>query len=85
MGIMGLIGFIISLVAAGFMLVGLIPFLGWINWFTSLPLAAAGAALSGISLTRRGLSNIFGILGLVVSIVVFFVSFSRLMAGCGIF
>jgi hypothetical protein len=85
MGILGLIGFIISLVAAGFMLVGLIPLLGWINWFTSLPLAVAGAALSGISLTRRGLSNVFGILGLIVSIVVFFIAFSRLIAGCGIF
>ncbi len=85
MGILGLIGFIISLVAAGFMLVGLIPLLGWINWFTSLPLAVAGAALSGISLTRRDLSNVFGVLGLIVSIVVFFIAFGRLIAGCGIF
>jgi hypothetical protein len=85
MGILGLIGFIISLVAAGFTLVGLIPGLGWINWFTSLPLAVTGAALCGISLTRRGLLSILGILGLIVSIAVFFIAFSRLVVGCGIF
>jgi hypothetical protein len=80
---MGIIGFIISLVAGGFMLLGLIPFLGWLNWFTTLPAAITGAALSGIGLTRsRG-----GIAaaGLVISIVVFFIAVGRLIVGCGIF
>jgi hypothetical protein len=30
-------------VATSFMLIGLIPFLGWLNWLTSLPLAIAAA------------------------------------------
>ena len=79
---MGIVGFIVSLVAGGFMLLGLIPFLGWLNWFTTLPLAISGAVLSGIGLTRsRG-----GIAaaGLVISIVVFFIAVGRLIAGCGI-
>lgn len=79
---MGIVGFIISLVAGGFMLIGLIPFLGWVNWFTTLPAAIVGAAFSGIGLTRSrgGLA----VAGLVISIVVFFIAVGRLIIGCGI-
>jgi hypothetical protein len=51
---MGIIGFIFSLVAAGFMLIGLLPFLGWLNWITTLPASIAGAVLSGIAVSRSG-------------------------------
>ena len=82
---MALLGFIISVVAAGFLVISLIPLLGWINWFTTLPLAVIGAALSGISLTRHGRFSIIGILGMIAGILVFFAGVNRLIIGCGVF
>ena len=79
---MGIIGFILSLIAALFMVVGLIPFLGWVNWFTTLPfgLAAAGLSVTGLSRGRNGLA----VVGLVISIVVLIMAFIRLWIGCGV-
>jgi hypothetical protein len=81
---MGIIGFVLSLVAGGFMLIGLIPFLGWLNWITTLPLAVIAGALSGMGLSRGRISGI-AITGLVISILVFVIAINRLVAGCGIF
>jgi hypothetical protein len=79
---MGIFGFIFSLVAAGFMLVGLIPFLGWLNWITTLPAAILGAVFSGLGLARS--RNGLAVAGLVISVVVFFIGSGRLIIGCGI-
>jgi len=49
---LGIIGFIISLIAAFFMLIGLMPFLGWINWFTTLPAAIVGVIISSIAVAQ---------------------------------
>jgi hypothetical protein len=80
---MSIAGFILSLVAGFFMLIGLIPFLGIINWFTTLPAAILGAIFSGIgvSKSRSGL----GVAGLAISIAVFFIAIVRLIIGGGIF
>ena len=80
---MSIIGFIISLVAALFMLIGLIPFMGWFNWFTTLPVAVLGAIISGLafSLSRNRLA----IAGLVISGAVFLIVLGRLAIGCGVF
>lgn len=43
---MGMIGCGAGMLAAITFLVGLIPLLGWINWFTTLPLAAFSAAVA---------------------------------------
>jgi hypothetical protein len=80
---MGIIGFIVSLVAGGFMLIGLIPLLGWLNWITTLPLAIAGAVLSGIGLVHS--KSGIAVAGLVISIAVFFIAIVRLIIGHGIF
>ncbi len=82
---MGIIGFILSLVSAGFMLISLIPFIGWLNWFTTLPLAVAGAAFSGLGLTGKNRVNGIAIAGLIISILVFVIAVGRLFAGCGVF
>ncbi len=79
---MGIIGFILSLVAAGFMILGLIPLLGWFNWITTLPLAIAGGVLSGLSLSKN--RGGIAVVGLIISILVFFIAVSRLYIGCGI-
>jgi hypothetical protein len=79
---MGLLGFILSLVAGGFMLIGLIPLLGWLNWITTLPLAIVAVIFSamGMSKNRGGV----GVAGLVISIIVILISIGRLHLGCGI-
>jgi len=80
---MGIIGLIISLIAGFFMLIGLIPFLGWFNWFTTLPVAILGAIISGIAAARW--RSGYAIAGLVISLVVFVIALGRLSIGCGIF
>ena len=80
---MGILGFIFSLVAASFLLAGLVPLLGWLNWITTLPAAILGAVFSGLGLARyRGG---IAVAGLVISTVVFVLAVGRLYIGCGIF
>jgi hypothetical protein len=79
---MGIAGFIVSLVAGVFLLIGMVPFLGWLNWITTLPAAVLGAVFSSIGLARYrgGLS----VAGLTISVVVFVLGVARLIVGCGI-
>jgi hypothetical protein len=79
---MGFIGLLISLAAVVCMAIGLIPFLGWFNWITTLPLAFIGAIISAIAINRQ--RSILGIAGLVLCAVVFLVASMRLFIGCGI-
>jgi hypothetical protein len=79
---MGVVGFIFSLVSAGFMIIGLIPFLGLINWFTTLPAAIVGVVLSAIGLSRS--KGGLAVPGLVIGIVVIVIASGRLIIGCGI-
>jgi hypothetical protein len=79
---MGLIGFILSLVAGGFMLIGLIPLLGWLNWITTLPLGIVAVVFSGLGLAKS--KNGFAIAGLVIGILVILIAIGRLQLGCGI-
>jgi hypothetical protein len=81
---MGIIGFVLSLVAGGFMLIGLIPFLGWLNWLTTLPLAVVAGVLSGLGANRKSHISVLGIAGLIISLLVFFIGVARLFVGCGI-
>ncbi len=79
---MGVVGFIFSLISAGFMIIGLIPFLGWTNWFTTLPAAVVGVILSALGLSRS--KSGLAVAGLVIGIVVIVVASGRLVIGCGI-
>jgi len=47
--IAGMLGLFFGFLSAIFLLVGLIPLLGWMNWITSLPLAGIGLVFSRIS------------------------------------
>lgn len=53
---MGLLGCSAGLLAGLTFMIGLIPSLGWINWFTTLPLATLTAATS-FSATREQPAN----------------------------
>ena len=80
---MGIIGLGISLIAALFLIIGLIPFLGWFNWFTTLPAAVLGAIISGIA-TSQSKSKV-AITGLIISLAVFAIALIRLSIGGGFF
>ena len=79
---MAVAGFIFSLVAGLFLLIGIIPFLGWSNWFTTLPLAILGIVFSSIAVGKY--RNSLGTAGLVIGCLVFVVAVIRLIVGGGI-
>jgi hypothetical protein len=79
---MGLIGLGLSIGAGFFMLIGLVPFLGWLNWITTLPLAFAAAVVSGLGIAKN--RSLFGAAGLIIAVIVFFIGSGRLFVGCGI-
>lgn len=81
---MGLLSLIWGIVALAWMVVALIPLLGWGNWFL-IPFAAVGALIAsiGIAVTRaknRGRAKA----GLLLNCVVIVVGIVRLGIGGGI-
>jgi len=80
---MGFIGLVISLLAAGCMIIGLIPFLGWLNWILTLPLALLGAVINAVAITR--FRSVLAFAGMALCGVVFIIGSFRLLVGCGIF
>ena len=79
---MTLIGCGAGLLAATAFLVGLIPFLGWLNWFTTLPLAALSAAMAYTS-TKDRPSDQAARMTLVASLILIAVTLVRLSIGGG--
>jgi hypothetical protein len=80
---LGIIGFVLSLVSGFFMLIGLIPFLGIINWFTTLPASVLGIIFSGIGISKS--KSGLAAAGLAISIIVLCIAILRLIVGFGIF
>ena len=81
--ITGLLGLFFGFLAAVFLLVGILPLLGWLNWITSVPLALVGLMFSRIS-ARGGFGRSLGIAGTVLSIGVLVLALFRLFLGHGI-
>jgi hypothetical protein len=79
----GILGVICGLLAGVFLLVGLIPLLGWLNWFTSLPTAIVGLLLSAIGARGKQPSKM-AIVGCILNGIVLAVAAFRLVAGGGI-
>ena len=81
---MGLISLIWGIVAMAWMVVALIPLLGWGNWFL-IPFAAVGAVVAaiGIAVTRPG-NRGRAKTGLVLNGLVIVVAAFRLLLGGGV-
>lgn len=81
---MGLISLIWGIVAMAWMVVALIPLLGWGNWFL-IPFAAVGAVVAaiGIAVTRPG-NRGRAKTGLVLNGLVIVVAAFRLVLGGGV-
>lgn len=80
---MNVAGCFLSLMAGGFLLVGLIPLLGWLNWFTSLPFSIIAGILCYLSLRERP-GDALAQIGLVASVLIFCVVLFRLTIGGGL-
>ena len=81
---MGLISLLWGIVAMAWMLLALVPFLGWGNWFL-IPFACVGAVIAaiGIAITsreKRGRAKA----GLVLNGIVIIVAMLRLSLGGGL-
>jgi hypothetical protein len=72
-----------SVVASFFALIGLIPFLGWLNWITTLPLAVLAIFFSGVAVSR-GERGAGPSLGLIAGVILLFWAIFRLSIGAGI-
>jgi len=79
---MGYLGVLMAAVSFVFMLVALIPFLGWLNWFLT-PFALVSLIISLIG-AIRGSGRVLGIIGTIVCFGVLIVSALRLIVGGGI-
>jgi hypothetical protein len=77
---LGLVGFLLGLLAGIFLLVGLIPLLGWVNWITSLPLAVLGAIFGAVG--RR--TSVLATAALVLNLLIIAIALFRLSLGSGI-
>jgi len=78
-----ILGFVLSLLAVLFLIIGLIPLLGWLNWITSLPTAVISMIFSLIG-ASRGLLRGLGIAGVTISGAVIIFALFRLFLGGGI-
>lgn len=79
---MGMLGCGTGLLAGLTFMIGLIPFLGWINWFTTLPLAALSAAMAYSATKHRPLDQ-GPRMTLAASIILIAITLFRLSIGGG--
>lgn len=79
---MGLIGCGTGVLAAMFFFLGLVPFLGWLNWFTTLPLAVISAAMA-YSATKEYPANSGARVTLAASVLLILITLVRLSIGGG--
>lgn len=80
---MGILGCGAGLLAAITFIIGIIPFLGWINWFTTLPLAALSAAMA-YSATKRFPHDQAARMTLAASLILIAITLFRLSLGGGL-
>ncbi len=80
---MGGIGCGFSIAAAIFAVFGLLPFFGWVNWFTTLPLAFL-AIVFGIIGVLSDQQRTAAAMGLVFGLILLFWGFFRLLIGGGV-
>jgi hypothetical protein len=80
---MGTLGCAFGLLAGLSFFIGIIPFLGWINWFTTLPLAVISAAMA-YSATKNGRNDAGARFTLAASVLLIIVTLGRLSIGGGL-
>lgn len=79
---MSVLGCSFGLLATVTFLIGLVPFLGWINWFTTLPLAVVAAAMS-YSAMKNQRNDAGARFTLAASVLLILITLGRLSIGGG--
>lgn len=80
---MGIAGLIVGIIAIIGFFIGMIPFLGWFNWF-NIPLAAVGLLFSIIGAATSRDSRTPAVVGIVLCAIAIFIGGIRLMLGGGL-
>ena len=80
---MGVVSIIWSVFAFLFMLLGLIPFFGWLNWAV-IPFALVGVVIAALGIAGSKERNGRARVGLVLNGIVAIIATFRLMLGGGI-
>jgi hypothetical protein len=80
---MGAVGCLAAIFALFFAVLGAFPFLGWLNWITTLPLALLAIVFSAISLSPERRSPL-AVLGLGAGILILCWAVFRLAVGGGV-
>jgi hypothetical protein len=80
---MGVVSIIWSVFAFLFMLLGLIPLLGWLNWAV-IPFALLGVVIAALGVAGAKERNRAARIGLVLNLIVAAIATFRLMLGGGI-
>ncbi len=75
---------VLGVLAVCGMFLGLIPLLGWLNWFV-IPFAGMGLLVSIITVATSKGNRGMGIAGIVLCSIALFISIPRLIIGGGIF
>lgn len=80
---MGFISLVWGVLATLFMLIALIPLLGWLNWLV-IPFAAIGAILAAIGIMLRGDKGRRAKAGLALNLAILVIAAIRLSMGGGV-
>ena len=80
---MNVLGIGLALIGSFFGLVALLPFLGWLNWITTLPLAILAGYFSYRAYTS-GNARTTGVIGMAMAAVLLLYAVGRLGIGGGI-
>ena len=80
---MGTLGCGFGLLAGISFLIGVIPLLGWLNWFTTLPFAVISAAMA-YSAMKNGRNDSGARFTLAASVLLIFITLARLSIGGGV-
>lgn len=80
---MGTLGCGVSVAAFVLAFITALPFLGWGNWFTTIPISILAMVFSSIGLAK-GEQRTIAVLGLVAGAIIFFWALFRLAIGGGL-
>ncbi len=80
---MGIAGLIVGIIAIIGFFIGMVPFLGWFNWF-NIPLAAVGLLLSIIGAATARDNRTPAVVGIILCAIAVIIGGFRLMLGGGL-
>ncbi len=81
---MGIVSLVLGIISIIGMFIGLIPFLGWMNWGV-IPIAGVGIIISIVAIATAKENRGLSIAGLILCAVALIIGTIRLIIGWGVF